>query len=132
MLITTLALEKCDKSQACIPVSIEHGYDLLTPIGRRKAEIYIKHEKPDLLVGEWMCGPFSSMQNINLNKGPELRNQILKAQREHAKVSAWISKMERWQRNVNKGHWLGDYQCASVPGGSPVRRKCKERTTTPI
>ena len=88
MLITTLALERDPKWKACTPVSIEHGYDLLTTAGRRRAEAYIKSEKPDLIVGEWMCGPFSSIQNINLSKGPELRNKILAEQREHAKVSA--------------------------------------------
>ena len=48
------------------------------------------------------------MQNINLSKGGDLRNRILHAQREHAKVSAWIAKIERWQRKVNKGMWVGE------------------------
>ena len=52
MLITTTALEKSDKWKACTPVSIEHGYDLLTGHVRRKAEQYIHKEKPDLIVGE--------------------------------------------------------------------------------
>ena len=62
-----------------------------------------------------MCGPFSSMQNINMSKGPELRNKILAEQREHAKVSAWIAKIERWQRTVNRGEWLGEqpHNCGS-------------------
>ena len=55
-----------------------------------------------------MCGPFSTMQNINLSKGPELRDRILKMQHEHAKVSAWIARIEDWQRHVNKGQWLGE------------------------
>ena len=97
MLISTIALEKSDKWQVCTPVSIEHGFDLLTLQGRKKGEDYIYREKPDLIVGEWMCSPFSSLQDVNLAKGEELGNKILKEQREHAKVSAWIAKIGRWQ-----------------------------------
>ena len=116
MMISTLALEVPNgKWQVCTPVSIEHGYDLLTETGRRKAEKYVHHEKPDLIVGEWMCSPFSSLQHINLSKSPELRNKILAEQREHAKVNAWIAKIEKWQRTVNKGMWLGEqpHKCGS-------------------
>ena len=78
MMISTLALEMPNgKWQVCTPVSIEHGYDVLTESGRRKAEKYIHHEKPDLIVGEWMCSPFSSLQHINMSNGTELRNKIL-------------------------------------------------------
>ena len=44
MLITTLALEKDPRWKACTPVSIEHGYDLLTTAGRQRAEAYINSE----------------------------------------------------------------------------------------
>ena len=62
-----------------------------------------------------MCSPFSSMQSINLSKGGELRDKVLHDQREHAKVSAWISQIERWQRKVNKGMWIGEqpHKCGS-------------------
>ena len=70
--------------------------------GRNRAEKYIKTEKADLLVG------VSSMQHLNLREGEDLRNRVLAEQREHAKVSDWIAKMERWQRKVNKGTWVGE------------------------
>ena len=79
------------------------GYNVLTESGRRKAEKYIHHEKSDLVVGEWMRSPFSSLQHINLSKSTELRNKSLAGQCEHAKVNAWIAKIEKWQRTVNKG-----------------------------
>ena len=68
MMITTVALEKSGMWKACTPVSIEHGYDILTASGRKHAEDCIYSEEPDMIVGEWMCGPFSSMQNTNLGK----------------------------------------------------------------
>ena len=43
-----------------------------------------------------------------MGKSEELKQRILQEQREHAKVSAWIARIERWQRTVNKGHWLGE------------------------
>ena len=55
-----------------------------------------------------MCGPFSPLQNINKAKSQELHDKIVADQREHAKVSAWIAKIERWQRKVNKGMWVGE------------------------
>ena len=55
-----------------------------------------------------MCSPFSSIQPLNLAKGGELRNRILQEQREHAKLSAWIAKLECWQRTANKGMWIGE------------------------
>ena len=102
MLITTVALAKDEMWKACTPVSIEHGYDLLTRSGRQRAEAYIKEQKPDLIVGEWMCSPFSALQRTKVAKGGDLADRILKDQREHAKVSAWIAKIERWQRTQNK------------------------------
>ena len=78
MMITTAAVAvPSGRRAACIPVSIEHGFDLLTPSGRRKAEQYVDDEKPDPFVGEWMCGPFSSMQNINMGKSDELYDRPL-------------------------------------------------------
>ena len=115
MLISTIALEKDSNWHVCTPVSIEHGFDLLTPQGRKKGAEYIYKEKLDLIVGEWMCSPFSSLQNLNLAKGGELRDRVLHDQREHAKVSAWISQIEKWQRKVNKGMWIGElpHKCGS-------------------
>ena len=55
--------------QAMTPISIEQGYDLLTDVGRSQAERYLRKEKLDLIVAEWMCDPFSQIQNINLAKG---------------------------------------------------------------
>ena len=37
---------------AMTPISIEHGFDLLTDKGRREGEEYIRKEKPDLIVAE--------------------------------------------------------------------------------
>ena len=63
MMISNMAIESNpDKWKVCTPVSIEHGFNVLTPQGRKAGEEYIKKEKPDLIVGEWMCGPFSSLQ----------------------------------------------------------------------
>jgi len=93
---------------ALTPISIETGFDLLTTMGRLKAENYLRREKPDLIIGEWMCGPFSQFQNINMAKSPEMRNKILDLRKAHKKVSAWIARQEQWQRLVNKGHWIGE------------------------
>ena len=87
MLISTVALEKDPQHwKVLTPVSIEHGFDVLTPDGRKRGEEYMYKHKPDLIVGEWMCSPYSSMQHINMAKSPELHNKILQEQREHAKV----------------------------------------------
>ena len=95
MLISTVALERSDKWQVCTPVSIEHGFDILTPEGRAKGWKHITTEKPDLIIGEWMCGPFSAMQQLNLFKGGELRDRILAQRKQHTKVSEWIAKVEK-------------------------------------
>jgi hypothetical protein len=77
-------------------------------MGRLKAEDYLRREKPDLIIGEWMCGPFSQFQNINMAKGPDWMSKILELRKAHMKVSAWIARQERWQRLENKGHWIGE------------------------
>ena len=78
MMMTALALASTTVNwQAMTPISIEHGFDLLTHAGRQKAETYLRKEKPDLIVAEWMCDPFSSMQNINLAKGGLTAEKIL-------------------------------------------------------
>ena len=93
--------------QALTPISIEQGFDLLTESGRQKAEQYLRKEKPDLIVAEWMCDPFSSMQNINVAKGGLTAEKILEKRRTRAKLIDWIAKQERWQRTRN-AHWLGE------------------------
>ena len=45
--------------EAMTPISIEQGFNLLTDSGRSRAEQYLRKEKPDLIVAEWMCDPFS-------------------------------------------------------------------------
>ena len=55
--------------KALTPLSIEQGYDLLTQDGRDRAEKVLRIEKPALTVGEWMCDPFSQVQNLNIGKG---------------------------------------------------------------
>ena len=80
----------------------------MTKSGRKKADKYLESEKPDLIVAEWMYSPFSSTQNFNLGKGGALRDRILKEQRKHKKVNIWIAEKEKWQREVNKGEWLGE------------------------
>ena len=55
--------------KALTPLSIEQGFDLLTQAGRDAAEKVLRTEKPDLIVGEWMCDPFSQMQHMNISKG---------------------------------------------------------------
>ena len=46
--------------------------------GRRRGGEYFYKHKPDLIVGEWMCSPFSKMKDINMAKTPELCDQILR------------------------------------------------------
>ena len=48
--------------EAMTPISIEQGFNLLTDSGRSRAEQYLRKEKPDLVVAEWMCDPFSQWQ----------------------------------------------------------------------
>ena len=55
-----------------------------------------------------MCDPYSTMQNNNLAKGGLTEARILDMRKSHAKLVDWIAKQERWQREVNKGHWLGE------------------------
>ena len=93
---------------AMTPISIEQGFDLLTETGRRNAERYIQQEQPDLIVAEWMCDPYSKIRNVNFAKGGLTEAKILDMRKSHAKLVAWIAKQERWQREVNKGHWLGE------------------------
>ena len=47
------------------PITLETGFDLLTESGRQKAFRHLVNVDPDVIVGEWMCDPFSQMQNIN-------------------------------------------------------------------
>ena len=54
---------------ATTPTSIEQWYDVLTEQGRKSAESYLRQEKPDLIVAEWMCDPFNKLHNINISKG---------------------------------------------------------------
>ena len=77
---------------ALTPISIETGFGLLTSTGRLKEENYLRRETPDLIIGEWMCGPFSQFQNINMARNPELRNKILELRKAHMKVSACIGR----------------------------------------
>ena len=43
-----------------------------------------------------------------MKKNPEIRSKILGVRKAHKKVSAWIARQEKWQRLVNKGHWVGE------------------------
>ena len=72
---------------AMTPISIEQGFDLLTETGRNKAEEYLRKEKPDLIVAEWMCDPFSQMQNVNLGKGGLTAERILEKRQKTFKTS---------------------------------------------
>ena len=55
-----------------------------------------------------MCDPFSQMQNINLSKGGLIAQNVLEKRQTHSKLVNWIAKQERWQRTVNKSHWLDE------------------------
>ena len=94
--------------KALTPLSIEQGFDLLTQDGRDRAEKVRRTEKPDLIVGEWMCDPFSQVQNLNIGRGGLTAEKILEKRRTHSKLVEWIAKQERWQRTANKGHWLDE------------------------
>ena len=99
MMISSLAVERDPEHwNVCKPITIETGYNLLTKSGRKKADKYLAAEKPDLIVAEWMCSPFSSTQNLNLGKGGALRERILQEQRKHTKVNLWIAEKEKLQR----------------------------------
>ena len=104
MMISSLAVERDPEHwKLCRPIKSETGYNLLTKSGRKKADKYLESEKPDLIVAEWMCSPFSSTQNFNLGKGGAVRERILQEQRKHKKVNIWIAEKEKWQREFNKG-----------------------------
>ena len=64
MMMTAAALSSTTQNWvAMTPISIEQGFDLLTPKGRDDAERYLKQEAPDLIIAEWMCDPWCSMQS---------------------------------------------------------------------
>ena len=99
MMLSNVAQESNPLWQVCTPVSIEHGYNLLTKEGRDAGERYIKRQKPDLLVGEWMCGPFSSMQNLNLGKGGKLADKFWKS---NDNTRKYRNGLPRWNDGKHK------------------------------
>ena len=99
LMMTAAALASSTTNwNAMTPISIEQGFDLLTEMGRRNAEQYIRQEKPDLIVAEWMCDPYSQKQNIYFAKGGLTEAKILDMRKSNAKLVDWIAKQERWQR----------------------------------
>ena len=94
--------------KAMTPISVEQGFDLLTETGRNKAERHLREQKPDLIIAQWMCDPFSSRQNVNIARGGITAENILEKRKTHTKLNDWIARQERWQRTQNKGHWLGE------------------------
>ena len=88
MMISSLAVERDPEHwKVCRPITIETGFNLLKKSGRKKADKHLEKEKPDLIVAEWMCSPFSSTQNMNLGKGGDIRDRILREQSKHKKVN---------------------------------------------
>ena len=130
MMMTALALASTSVNwQALTPISIEHGFDLLTPTGRQKAETYLRKEKPDLSVAEWMCDPFSSMQNINIAKGGLTAEKILE------NVGLILNSLSgSLSKNVGKetvkDTGLVNSRNVAVPGTCKRLKRCKEKTIT--
>ena len=131
MMISTLALEHANgKWDVCTPVSIEHGFDVLTPEGRRHGEEYIHRERPDLVVGEWMCGPFSSLIHVSMGKSDELKEKILREQRDHAKVSAWIARISVGSEQSTRDTGSENNPTDADLGDWHVYKRCSVRNTT--
>ena len=96
---------KCWK--AFPPITIETGYDLLTKRGRDDAFAKLQTILPDLIVAEWMCDPWSNIQNINLAKGGDTAQKILDKREIHSHLLQWFAKVEQWQRKRG-AHWLAE------------------------
>ena len=80
--------------EAMAPISIEHGYDLYTKDGRDRAEHDIRIGKPDLIVAQWMCGPHSNLQHVNIAKGGLTADKIMEDRRKYTGLIDWIENIE--------------------------------------
>ena len=93
--------------EALPPITIETGFDLLTVDGRDRAFKELKHLRPDLIVAEWMCDPWSNIQNLNIAKGGMAEKHVYQKRAVHKHWLTWMAEVELWQRERG-AHWIGE------------------------
>ena len=72
------------------PIDCLYNYDLLKPAHRAEVERRIQAEDPFLLSLAPICGPWSTMQRINLARGGETQAKILEDRKKWYPVIQWI------------------------------------------
>ena len=72
------------------PIDCLYNYDLLKPAHRAEVERRIQVEDPFLLSLAPICGPWSTMQRINLARGGETQAKILEDRKKWYPVIQWI------------------------------------------
>ena len=107
------------------PITLETGFDLLTESGGQKAFRHLVNVDPDVIVGEWMCDPFSQMQNINRCKSRLLAHKLRAAQEKHRPLLRWIARVERWQRRRGK-HWIGEQPSTCLSWKEPALQEMQD------
>ena len=80
------------------PVTLESGWDLTCRETQDRAMQYIKEVSPDLLVVAWPCGPWSPLQQLNVQT--ETQRRALRAKRRANKpLLAFARRAVLWQRS---------------------------------
>ncbi len=74
-------------------ITIETGFDLLTDRGRQLAWKRLVKGKPDVIVFEFMCDPWSVMQNVSLAKSEDFAAQLRAIRVRHLAMLRWISRV---------------------------------------
>ncbi len=113
------------------PITIETGFDLLTTSGRQKAMTMLRKLKPDVIIAEWMCDPWSQMQNINISKGGLTAENIMEKRRIHTHLLHWLAYVERWQTSRG-AHWVGENPYTAASWRQPALQAMLKRNWNTI
>ncbi len=79
------------------PITIETGFDLLTECGRQLAWRRLMQDKPDVIVFEFMCDPWSLIQNVNIAKSEDFAQRLRTERIRHLAMLRWVGRVQQWQ-----------------------------------
>ncbi len=70
-------------------------------------------EKPDVIVFEFTCDPWSLIQNVNIAKSEEFAAQVRLVRTRRLAMLRWIARVQSWQER-RRAHFLVENPSTSL------------------
>ena len=105
------------------PISLETGFDLLTPSGQKEAFEHVQHVRPSVLAFAWPCTCWSPLQNLNdgKRKGKEAYIKTLEGHRHM--MLPFVRRLAMFQRECGH-HFFGENPLTRPAAGLVCLRAC--------